>query len=55
MANERNQKKSALLDWQNEKKYQESVVKSGKASAADVAYAKSRIKEADRQIAKLKK
>lgn len=54
MANKENLKKSALLDWQNEKKYQQKVLNSSKASAKDKEYAKKRIAEADANIKKIK-
>lgn len=54
MANEAQRKKNALLDWQNEKKYQEKILKDPKSSDKDKAYAKKRIAEADTYIKKLK-
>ena len=54
MANEATRKKHALLDWQNEKKFQEKVLKDPKANAKEKEYAKKRIAEADSYIKKLK-
>lgn len=54
MANEANRKKSELLDWQNEKKYQQKVIKSAKATAKEKEYAKKRVAEADTNIKRLK-
>jgi len=54
MPNEALRKKNALLDWQNEKKYQEKVLKDPKATAKNKEYAKKRITEADTYIKKLK-
>lgn len=55
MANESLRKKNALLDWKNEKKYQEKVLNSPTASAKTKTAAKARIKEADTWIKKLSK
>ena len=54
MPNDALRKKNALLDWQNEKKYQEKILKDPKASEKNKAYAKKRIAEADTYIKKLK-
>ena len=54
MANKENLKKSALLDWQNEKKYNEKILKSSKATTAQKTAAKKRIAEADSYIKKIK-
>lgn len=54
MPNEALRKKNALLDWQNEKKYQEKVLKDPKATAKNKEYAKKRIAEADAYIKKIK-
>ena len=47
MPNDALRKKNALLDWQNEKKYRERILKDPTASAKDKEYAKKRIEEAD--------
>ncbi len=47
-------KKSAILDWQNEKKYQEGILKDPKASASAKKAAAERVKEADAMLKKLK-
>ena len=54
MPNEALRKKNALLDWQNEKKYREKILKDPKASAKDKENAKKRIAEADAYIKKIK-
>ena len=55
MATESFRKNSALLDWKNEKKYQETILKNQKASASAKTAAKARIKEADTMIKKIGK
>ena len=55
MATYEARKKGAILDWTNEKKYQEKVLKSATASATAKEKASARIKEADAMIKKLKK
>ena len=54
MAKEALRKKNALQEWQDEKKFQQKVLKDPKATAKEKAYAKSRITEADSYIAKIK-
>ena len=55
MATDDSRKKSALLDWKNEKKYREQIAKSPTASAATKKAAAARVKEADKWIKKLSK
>ncbi len=55
MATESFRRRSALLDWQNEKKFRETIINSPNASPQVKAQAKARIKEADAMIKKLKK
>lgn len=54
MANEDFRKKSALLDWENELNYCESVLKSNSTSDAEKDRARNRIKEARAWINKIK-
>ncbi len=55
MANIVNQRKCALLDWQNEKKYQEKILEDGTESKEVLEHAKARIKEAEQWIAMIEK
>lgn len=48
-------KQNALLDWQNEKKYQTKIVNTKGISPEQKAKAQARIKEADRMISLIKK
>ena len=54
MPNKEKLKRNTLLDWQNEKKYQEKRMKDPRATAEQKAAAKKRIAEADSNIKKLK-
>ena len=51
--NEAIRKKHALMDWENEKEWQEKVMKDPKASAKEKEFAKKRIAEADCYIKKI--
>ena len=44
-----------LLDWQNEKKYQEKILEEGTATKEVLERAKARIKEAEKWIAQIEK
>ena len=46
MSNLENKKRCELLDWQNEKKYQEKMLEEGTTSKEVLEHAKARIKEA---------
>lgn len=54
MANMEGLKKSSLLDWENELKYQKSVLNNPNAPKEVKEYAKQRIKVAEAWIKKIK-
>lgn len=54
MADDRLRRMSALLDWENELKYNEQILKSPMLSEADKAQAQKRIEEAKAWIAKIR-
>lgn len=54
MANMDGLKKSSLLDWENELKYQRSVLKNPNASKDAKEYARQRIKVAETWIKKIR-
>ena len=55
MSNLESKIRCELLDWQNEKKYQEKILEEGTASKEVLKHAKARIKEAEEWIAKIEK
>ena len=55
MSNIENKIRCELLDWQNEKKYQEKILEEGAASKEVLERAKARIKEAEKWIVKIEK